>query len=201
MDHGFKKGVKKTSKVRLGLHWSPKALRTSNMVLIFISSMFVGSSNLFTYLIKCCRAAWCQSERKQKKKLYNKTPKIYLWDFSGSVTSLLFSIFQGSGARFPYLLFSCQPWSICWACRNDTGSSYPYPQCTACWTWTNPRHNNMGKERVNEKVHCILMQLKMPRCNALEWKINNVGCAHDQKVVRVHPTHWYVGFHRMYLQV
>lgn len=156
--------------------------------------MFVGSSNLFTCLIKCCSAAQRQSKTKQK--LCNETPKTCLWHFPGSVTILLFSVSEGSGVRFHYLLFSCQPWSICWACRNDTGSSYPYPQCTACWTWTNPRHNNMGKERVKEKVHCIIMQLKMPR-----WKINNVGCAHDRKVVRVHPTHWPVGFRRLYLQV
>lgn len=144
------------------------------MVLLSISSVFAGSSNLFTCLIKCCSAARCQSERKQKQNFVTRHQK-YICDAFPDLSQVCFSpFFRGQERGSPTFFFHASPEAFVEPAEttlvplilihNALPAEPEQIQRTITWE--------------KKKVHCIIMQFKMPRCNALEGKINNVGCVH-----------------------
>lgn len=197
-DHGFKKGVKNIQSQFGALLVTKGTKDKQDGVIFFINSMFVGSSNLFTCLIKCCNVARCQSERKQKQNFVTRNQK-YICDTFPDLSQLCFSPFcRGQERASPTFFFHASPEAFVEPAEttlvplilihNALPAEPEQIQRTITW-------EKRGLEK--KKVHCIIMQFKMLCCKNQQCWI----CAHDQKVVHVHPTHWYVGFRRLYLQV
>lgn len=171
------------------------------MVLFFINSMFVGSCNLFTCLIKCCNAARCQSERKQNGNFLTKSQK-YICDTFPDLSQVCFSpFFRGQERGSPTFFFHASPEAFVEPAEttlvplilvhNALPAEPEQIQRTITW-------EKRGLKKKKSALYHDAIQDALLQCAG---KINNVGCALDQKVVRVHATHWYVGFHRLYLQV